>query len=242
MADFQGFPSKASRQTPIPNLFFTAVLPLIDDLAELKVTLQLIWKMSWKKGYPRFVTLKELAGDLDLMSGLALDGKDPSQELAVGLKRVIARGTFLHLGVEREEATEHLYFLNTDADRRAIVRVQDGQLDLGGLPKVEAVPEPPEHRDIYSLYEENVGVLSPLIAEDLKEAEELYPFPWIVEAFKEAARLNRRSWRYIQRILENWKAEGQPHGKLGRHTEQVSGGGRPPSSTRGGYLVKRQQR
>ena len=238
MAGFQGFPAKSGRQTPILNLFFTAVLPLIDDLVELKVTLQLFWRLSWKKGYPRFVTLKELAGDLDVMSGLARDGKDPSQELARGLQRVIARGTFLHLGLEREDSTEHLYFLNTDAERRAIARVQRGEVDLGALPKVEAVPEPPEHRNIYGLYEENIGVLTPLIAEDLKEAEELYPFPWIVEAFKEAVRLNRRRWRYIQRILENWKAEGRPHGKPRRDTEEVPGG-RQTSPGRGGYLVKR---
>ena len=240
MAGFQGFPSKSSRQTPIPNLFFTAVLPLIDDLAELKVTLHLLWRLSWKKGYPRFVTLKELSGDLDLMSGLALDGKDPSQELALGLQRVIARETFLHLGLERASSTEHLYFLNTDADRRAIARVQSGEVDLGALPRVEAVPEPPEHRNIFGLYEENIGVLSPLIAEELKEAEELYPFPWIVEAFKEAARLNRRRWRYIQRILENWKVEGRPHGKPRRDTEEIPRGRQTPA-IRGGYIVKRRR-
>ena len=238
MAGFQGFPSKSGRQTPIPNLFFTAALPLIDDLTELKVTLHLFWRLSWKKGYPRFVTLKELAGDLDLMSGLALEGKDPSQELALGLERVIARETFLHLGLERQSSTDHLYFLNTDADRRAIARVQSGEVDLGAMPRVDAVPEPPEHRNIYALYEENIGVLSPLLAEELKEAEGLYPFPWIVEAFKEAVRLNRRRWRYIQRILENWKAEGRPHGKPWRDTEEVPGGRQAPSP-RGGYLVKR---
>jgi DNA replication protein len=240
MAAFEGFPSKSSRQTPIPNLFFTAVLPLIDDVVELKVALHLFWKLSWKKGYPRFVTLNELTGDLDLMSGLALEGRDPSQELARGLEQVVARGAYLHLGLERADSTEHLYFLNTDVDRRAIARIKRGEVDLGALPKVAAVTQPPEQRNIYGLYEENIGVLTPLIIEELKEAEELYPYPWIVEAFREAVRLNRRSWRYVQRILENWTAEGQPSGKHQRHPEEVPGGRQPPSSP-GGYLVKRRR-
>ena len=249
-ADFPGFPAR-SRQTPIPNLFFTAVLPEVDDITELKVCLGLFWKLSWKKGYPRFVTLKEMAGDLDLMTGLSHGGADPSARLQQGLERSLARGTFLHLALERPTSleksgapagkeTEHLYFLNTDADRSAINRVRSGEVDLGALPKVEAMPEPPEHRNIFGLYEENIGVLTPLIAEELKEAEREYPFAWIVEAFKEAVRMDRRRWRYIQRILEHWKAEGLPHGRPARDTQATHASGQQPErERRGGYIVKR---
>src|SRR6266478_6283276 len=133
---FKGFPPRP-RQTPIPNPFFTSVLPDIEDVTELKVCLGMLWKLQWKKGYPRFVTLKELAGDLDLMSGLGHNGLAPSVRLKQGLEMVVARGVFLHLGLERPAETEHLYFLNTDADRRAIERVQHGEVDLGALPMVE---------------------------------------------------------------------------------------------------------
>jgi len=239
MGGFRGFPAK-SRQTPVPNVFFSAVLPMIDGLDELKVTLQLFSRLGWKKGYPRFVTMKELSGDLDLMSGLALEGRDPSKALAEGLRRCEERGTFLHLSLERKDETEHLYFLNTDADRRAIQRVERGEVDVGALPKVGVVAEPPERRSIYELYEENIGVLSPLIADDLKEAEDLYPYQWIVEAFREAVRLNRRRWRYIQRILENWQSEGKSHGEFGGGPQATSG--EPAAAKpRGGYIVKRRR-
>jgi DnaD/phage-associated family protein len=239
MIGFTGFPARA-RQTPLPNLFFTEVLPNIDDLAELKVTLHLFSRLSWKKGPIRFVTLKELSGDLGLMSSLSTGEGDPLALLEGGLRRVLERGTFLHLALVREESTDHLYFLNTDSDRRAILRVQRGDVDLGAMPKIEALPEAPEHRNIYGLYEENIGVLSPLIAEELKDAEERYPYPWIVEAFREAVRLNRRRWRYIQRILENWTTEGRSHGQPGRGAEPVSTGERSPTG-RGGYIVKRRR-
>ncbi len=241
MPEFRGFPSKSGRQTPIPNLFFTAVLPMIDNLAEAKVTLHLFWKLHWKKGYPRFVTLKELAGDLDLMSGLALGGEDPSKGLKQGLERALDRGTFVHLGLESETSTEHLYFPNTDTDRRAIARVQAGEVELGAMPQVGAMPEPPEHRNIYGLYEENIGLLTPLVAEELREAEDQYPFPWIVDAFREAVARNRRRWRYVQRVLEAWKAEGKPDGQH-RRDHQGPRPEAPAARRRSGYLVRRKPR
>jgi DnaD/phage-associated family protein len=59
------------------------------------------------------------------------------------------------------------------------------------------------------LYEQNIGPLTPLLAEQLQDAEKNYPAPWIEDAFKEAAELNKRSWRYVQRILERWSTEGK---------------------------------
>ena len=234
MDSFSGF-SPRSRQTPVPNLFFTAVLPLIDDLAELKVSLHLFYRLAWKRGYPRYLTAAELAADLDLMSGLAREGKDPAAEIRRGLGLAVARGGFLHLALERDGRTDDLYFTNTDADRQAIARIQQGQIDLGALPKLEPVTLPPERRNIYALYEANVGMLTPLLAEELKEAEQAYPWPWIEDAFREAVRMDKRRWRYIQRILENWKTQGR-HGTPGKHSDEV-----PDGRASGGYLVKRRK-
>jgi DnaD/phage-associated family protein len=82
----------------------------------------------------------------------------------------------------------------------------------GALPQEEAdIKE--KKPNIFTLYEENIGLLSPMIAEELKQAEKLYPPSWIEEAFKEAVSLNKRSWRYICRILERWAAEGKESGE-----------------------------
>ena len=74
--------------------------------------------------------------------------------------------------------------------------------------------------------ESNIGMLSPMIADELKEAEALYPSDWIADAFREAALQNARNWRYIVRILESWEREGrsrgQSHGKSRGHTQKVS--------------------
>lgn len=222
MKVFEGFPVRP-RNTPIPNAFFAKVLPFIDDESELRVTLYLFWRLAWKKGNPRFVTFSELANDFDMASSLNKGTGPAGKELSNGLNKSVARGTFLHLALESPESTEHLYLLNTDANRRSIERVQRGEIDLGAMPIIEPLPETVEQHDIFSLYESNIGILSPLIADELKEAEESYSREWIVEAFKEAQRLNKRSWRYVLRILENWTSQGKSNGQLGRRPREIPG-------------------
>lgn len=63
--------------------------------------------------------------------------------------------------------------------------------------------------NIFSLYEQNIGMLAPIMVEELKETEKLYPVGWVEDAFKEAIRLNKRNWKYINAILERWGREGR---------------------------------
>lgn len=217
---FSGFPAKA-RFTPIPNLFFSEVLPQIDDPAELKVTLHIFWALYLKKGYPRFVTYSELRGDSTLMRGLGGDSSQ-AEPLRRGLELAVKRGTLLCLKLERNGDTHELYFVNTDADRRAVEKIKSGELELGALVKSKPCVVSREQPNIFTLYEQNIGMLTPIIAEELKEAEKLYPASWIEDAFKEAVDLNKRSWRYISRILERWKAEGKHDGEPGRYSKAES--------------------
>jgi DnaD/phage-associated family protein len=70
-----------------------------------------------------------------------------------------------------------------------------------------------ERPSVYALYEQNIGLLTPILAERLQDAEGRYPMEWIAAAFEEAVTNNKRSWRYIERILERWAAEGKDSGK-----------------------------
>jgi DnaD/phage-associated family protein len=72
---------------------------------------------------------------------------------------------------------------------------------------------PAERPNIFVLYEQNVGLLQPIIAEELQEAERAYPQEWIEEAFRIAVENNVRNWKYIRRILERWAAEGKDNDK-----------------------------
>ena len=57
---------------------------------------------------------------------------------------------------------------------------------------------------VYRLHEQHFGPLTPLIADQIQMAIETYPESWIRDAMRDAVTYNRRSWRYVQRILANW--------------------------------------
>jgi DNA replication protein len=220
MKEFRGFPTK-TKYTPIPNVFFSAVLPEVDDLAELKVTLHIMWAVYQKRGYPRFVSYRELLSSHVLMNGIVNNGS-PSQLLQRSLSLALSRGTLLNVTVEHDGEADDLYFVNTDADRRAVDRIKSGELKLGELVVKESYEAAREQPNIFTLYEQNIGMLSPIVAEELGEAERTYPASWIQDAFREAVDLNKRNWRYISRILERWEAEGKDDGEPGRRLRAES--------------------
>jgi DNA replication protein len=221
MEQFKGFPSKM-KFTAVPDFFLSRLLPQISDINELKTTLHIFQTLYHKRGYPRFATYKELAGNRSLMSSLKGDVQPPEKVLRRALEMAAERGTILHLALERDGVPEDIYFLNTEAGRQVMARIQKGELKLSGLkarePAFVDAGEPP---DIFTLYEQNIGMLTPMIADELRDAEQLYPQYWIGDAIKEAVALNKRSWRYIAKILENWSAEGRSDGTHRRDTKKT---------------------
>ena len=125
-----------------------------------------------------------------------------------GIERAVARGTFLQVSVEGSDGLMELYFLNTERGRAAV----------GGITRGEWRPTPDDEQpislmverpNIFVLYEQNIGALTPMIADELREAEQTYPPRWIEEAIKLAVTNNVRRWRYVQGILERWRVEGR---------------------------------
>ena len=219
MEQFKGFPARMDF-TSIPNLFFSSLLPQIDDMAELKTTLNIMATLYRKRGYPRFVTYNELLEKASLMNSLKGMAKSPDEVLRGALEMATRRGTIIHLALDRDGVPEDIYFLNTEADRQSANKVQDGELKLSGLiAKKQTYVETEEQPDIFTLYEQNIGMLTPMIAEELREAEKLYPEAWLRDAIKEAVALNKRNIRYIVRILERWSAEGKFDGTYRRYSK-----------------------
>ncbi len=236
---FSGFPEGAV-VTPIPNLFFTAVMPHIKDIIALKTVLHIFWLLSRRRGYPRFVTFTELSIDPDLIKAIAEEGtKSTDAVLKRALALAVQSGAILHFSFDKDGTTVDTYFMNTEAEKKTIDRIRQGELVLPGLlPQRQNVPETRQLSDIYSLYEQNIGMLTPMIAEELQGAEDLYPADWIESAFREAVSQNKRNWKYIARILERWTSEGRNDGKPGRNFKKESGSIR---YVRGkyGHMVKR---
>ncbi len=221
MKQFTGFPPRM-QYTPIPNLFFSTLLPQISDMAELKTTLHILAALYRKKGYPRYVSYRELAAIPSLMHSLTGTAEPPAEVLRRALAMATRRESILHIALDKDGVTEDIYFLNTESDRKTMNMIKNGDLSLGNLStggNSDALIT--ERPDIFTLYEENIGMLTPLISEELSQAEKLYPAGWITDAIKEAASLNKRSWRYISRILERWRQEGRSDGTPGQDSKKT---------------------
>jgi DnaD/phage-associated family protein len=203
-----GFPEGA-RATPVPNLFFSDVLPEIEDEAELLVTLYAFYLLGRKRPASRFFVESELRAEAPLLRALdrlaRIEGT-AVEALQRGLATAVRRGTLLRAVSQRDGQRLDLYTTHTHAGL-ALLR---GVAGLQAIQPIEIPIEPSVGPlpNIFALYEANIGVISPLLAEQLREAEAEYPWPWIEAAFREAVALNRRNWRYIERILQRWRSEG----------------------------------
>lgn len=62
--------------------------------------------------------------------------------------------------------------------------------------------------NIFTLYESEIGMITPLISDKLQLAEKEYPVDWIKKAFGIATANNARNWNYIEVCLKNMKTKG----------------------------------
>jgi DNA replication protein len=206
MKTFKGFNEKKTHQIPVPEIFFSQLLTDIDNLAELKLTLHLFWQLDNLEGKFRFFRHSELAADERLLSSLGEESLAGIPALDEALQLAIERGTLLKADLEIENQPDTLYFLNSPRGRAAVRAIQNGQWQLSHLADIGSQEERP---NIFQLYEENIGPLTPLIAETLGEAQDSFPPDWIEDAVQIAVKNNKRTWRYVSAILERWQREGR---------------------------------
>lgn len=202
MKTFKGFTDSESF-TQLPDTFFHQLLNQIDDTAELKVTLYLIWRVEHMDG--PFRALRE--SDFDAKElGLSAD------EVRSGVEKAAKRGIIL----SSQNEADVFYFLNSPRGRAAAEAFAQGGL----RESVGMISTPMERPNIFRLYEENIGPLTPLVADALKDAEETYSAEWVSETIDLAVKHNKRSWKYCEAILKRWKEEGRGEKQDRRDTEE----------------------
>jgi DNA replication protein len=212
MKTFPGFSRSPSRPVALPEAFFTDLLPLIDNLGELQVTLACFRIVAHKSGAPRAIRWADLVADEGLRTMMDEDG------LRAGLELAVTRGTLLHVVADVGDGPEEIYFINTERGREAVQTLQRGERPEGLAPAEPPASEA-ERPNIFRLYEQNIGLLTPMVADELRDAEATYPMAWIEDAFRQAVRQNARSWAYARKILER-RARSEKRGARGRTDQE----------------------
>lgn len=203
---FAGFDA-GTKSVPVPAPLLSSLLAEIDDMAEMKCTLRFLWHAAQVPGAPKRVAASQLDGDGVLLAALGAEG------VSRGFRLAVQRGTLIE--------AEGWRLLRTPQNERAAAQLAPAPERAVGAPAAASAPRP----NAFELYEANIGLLTPLIADELRDAEEEFPASWIEAAIREAAANNVRSWRYAAAVLEQWKRGGRgakPRGEPGRHPETVT--------------------
>ncbi|HLI51244.1 MAG TPA: DnaD domain protein [Thermomicrobiaceae bacterium] len=239
-------PDSSNPCVAIPRDFFEHALPVIRDIAELQVmlaTFRLIAEPAWSDGVVLETAL--LHDDL-LRQSLHQTGAaaPPVADIQRGIDLAAARGTLLRFRVvqssdeAREELDDDSVWLMpaTPENQLRLTLMQRGEASLPTQLRLgrHGVRIEPERPNIFRLYEQNVGLVSPLIADQLIEAMSIYPATWIEDAIELAVSYNRRQWRYIQRILQRWATEGRGD-EADRRAGHSGKGAVPERDLRGKY-------
>ena len=67
--------------------------------------------------------------------------------------------------------------------------------------------------EVYTIYQNNIGMLSGVISEKLDADIKDYSDIWVIDAIQESVKQEKRSLAYVEGILKRWKREGRGSGK-----------------------------
>ncbi len=210
---FGGFIVGSAPVIAVPAAFFHDLLPRITSIEELQTSLTAFRVIGETGGLEAPIAETSLLRDPTLRHAMRIEGspREPDRRIALGLDLAVARGTLLRISAASEHEETVWYYVNTNVNRSLLAAMARGavaapEVIWHGTKQPEITLELP---NAFRLYEQNIGPLTPLLADQIGRAIEEYPADWIEEAIGEAVAYNRRSWRYISRILENWTTQGK---------------------------------
>jgi DnaD/phage-associated family protein len=204
MSPFSGFNAPTTKNTPIPAAFFSELLPEINDVDELKVILWAFRCLDLQEGDLLYLTGSDLSADESFTASFGKTKKEQSERIEKALEAAVRRNVL----ITARSGEIDLYFLNSPRGRAALESLTRGAWTPEGrnrIPSSVSVNRP----NIFAIYEQNIGPLTPLIADELRDAEKQYPSEWVTDAFKIAVSKNARSWHYVEAILHSWKEKGR---------------------------------
>jgi len=198
---FGGFREDNLNLVRLPETFFTQLLPVIDSITQLRLLLYFFWHIEQQQGSLRFLKFVDLTSDPALVNMIGDEAK-----LRKDLEALENMGVVLEVTPPGQD--DVLYFINGPQGRAAVQAVENEEWQPGTGER-KAIQLTEQQPNIFELYEENIGPITPMMAEILKEDEKTYPDSWIEHAIEIAVTRNVRNWKYVQAILERWQKEGR---------------------------------
>lgn len=185
-------------------------LARVEDLSELKVILH-VMRLAALSGSPG-IRLTDLDSPAVVRSVAGFGSPEPGEErVRRSLERALANGYLLRVTItDGDERDVHL-LPATATNKVLVARLRSGDSGADeqlGLPNQGNIGV--YRPNIFALYEHQIGPLTPLIAEQLRDAERSYPRAWVEEAIRVAADYNKRNWRYVQTLLSRWEERESP--------------------------------
>lgn len=204
MPKFEGFKGKSKFNIQIPEELVTRVLQELDDPDELKSILFVFWYVQAREENTGYATRDELLADPVVAVAFGTEIKDREKKFAAAIEKAVKRGVLL---TTRQDKDEYI-FINSPRGVALLkgLNTSDWHAKESCLPATSLADVRP---NIFTLYEQNIGVLTPIIADTLVDAEKTYSAGWIEEAMKIAVERNARNWRFIEAILRSWKEKGR---------------------------------
>jgi len=198
---FNGFQENKKKFTGIPDVFFRELLPELEDINEIKLCLYILWKAYTIGDFGMPITAADILLDKIFIGGLESSTVGTEKLVAEILKKAVADNILLKIK-SGSIGEPDIYFINSPRGRKAASeksrKFQPTKITLDHI-----------QPNIFRLYQENIGPLTPIIADALREAEDIYPVEWVEEAIQIAVQNNVRRWRYVEKILDRWQKEGR---------------------------------
>ena len=217
-----GFKFNNRNYIPIPVELTSSLLRDIDSYEEFKCTLRifsLIFSLHPKR---LWISFEELVTDPVLIESIPVENIQKKTEVII--KAIYAaekRQTIIIREKVKNQIQNSVILINDKVSNELLKRKDIGTLGKGlDLEQTDFQSGQKPQSNIYKLYEDNIGQLTPLLAEELKLAEKNYPSSWIEEAIIEAVKNNIRNWKYISSILNRWQIEGRTNGESTRYSKK----------------------
>jgi len=189
---------------------FNGLMARIDNVNELKVTLFCLWAFEQRDTADGLYWLRR--ADFDGLNN-DVHGMD-EDAIDDGLDCAVLRGTLLKVDLATPEGSESLYLRATPEAQSALATPGGFAARIDAAGHLDVLPPRPS---VYKIYEANIGPLTGLIGDALRDLVTDYGEVWVSEAIATAMEQNKRSLSYIKGVLRGWRKDGKRDADTGRH-------------------------